>query len=515
MEANFPNAAMPYLCSSLASISLAAKVALAPFSQNLEDESDIINLLRMPESIVSELESSPSITVEIFSLQITQLDILLFVKLLLGHDNSIISRLSNVLDSISSIVQQGSDFLLEKKAAIDLLWKLVYLGCSLEIISHPDLMAQLLSLTGQEEESLQRMASCVLWKLDSDQQGITHAFFNILKSHTPMTYLPIMHAYYLHADMPEFYIEECYLNGYYNECVSECESFLKTSSLNESSELRTAVMLTQGKALFHIYCTEQEILRKQHVPKNLTRHSACYSNTKLAINLLGSLLDKDLLNDEGSRILDLCMIDYIHQTNQSCQRCLLCRKKGKLKKSHIWPKAILEDFSSGVEMPDSRRVLLVSWQSQNKYLTPKEVTFYMFCESCEGLLSRHGETQFVPKFFRQIYDVSVTEKPQSAFSIEYGNWLYEFCVGIIFRGIAQRNMLKFVNSEEIYEVLTLCRSFLLECSSDISDSALKVRELDICIMISPTEAKGKDTESGFINRVLNMPALYGVEEIQP
>ena len=46
---------------------------------------------------------------------------------------------------------------------------------SSNIISHPDLVAQLMSLTGpglEESDSLQRMASCVLWKLyDNDQQG--------------------------------------------------------------------------------------------------------------------------------------------------------------------------------------------------------------------------------------------------------------------------------------------------------------------------------------------------------
>ena len=314
--------------------------------------------------------------------------------------------------------------------------------------------------------------------------------------------------------MPEFYIEECYLNGYYSECVSECESFFQTSSLDESSELYTSIMLTHAKALFHTNCVEQEMLKKCLPNEIRLATSACYSKIKQVIQELGSLFDRDQLDDEGSRVLDLSMIDYIYQSGRSCQRCLLCRKKSDLKKSHIWPRALLEDFSSGVEMPKSRRVLLVKGHSQSKYLSPKEVTFYVFCESCEGLLSKHGEAQFVPKFFRKIYDVAITGKSQSASTIEYGNWLYEFCIGIIFRGIAQRNMLKFVNSEEIYAVLVLCRSFLLECSKDTTSSAPKVGKLDVFIMISPTEARGKDTESGFINRVLNMPALYGVEEIE-
>ena len=172
MEADFPDIAMPYLCSSLNNIALAAKIALAPLSQRIEQGN--ISLLEAPESIVSELKSSPLAT--IFNLSVTQVEILWFVKMLLSHKNStplIISNLHDVLDSISSVMQQGPDFLLEKKTAVELLWALVYGGCSSNIKSHPDLTAQLLSLTtdSEEEELLQRMACCVLWKLDVYQQG--------------------------------------------------------------------------------------------------------------------------------------------------------------------------------------------------------------------------------------------------------------------------------------------------------------------------------------------------------
>lgn len=175
MDADFPDIVMPYLCSSLANIALAAKVALAPLSLKLED--DTIGLLRAPKIIVSELKSSLGVTVEILNLPLSQANILWFIKSLLCHDDSassIISSLPDLLDSISSVIQQGIDFQLEKKAAIDLLWKLVLTGHSSSIICHPDLIAQLVSLTGlQENDSLQRMASCVLWKLnDGDEQGI-------------------------------------------------------------------------------------------------------------------------------------------------------------------------------------------------------------------------------------------------------------------------------------------------------------------------------------------------------
>jgi len=39
--------------------------------------------------------------------------------------------------------------------------------------------------------------------------------------------------------------------------------------------------------------------------------------------------------------------------------------------------------------------------------TPKSKTHYMFCSSCEGILSQHGETQFVPHFFDKLNNVAL------------------------------------------------------------------------------------------------------------
>ena len=279
-------------------------------------------------------------------------------------------------------------------------------------------------------------------------------------------------------------------------------------------------LLYKAKSLFQIYRNELKKLSRRCFPPKLhrERHASCLAKTKEAILCLGSLLDQFNLDEEGSKMLDLCMIDYIYETNdlQSCRRCLLCRQKKKLLKSHIWPRSILERFGSGVEMPKTHRTLLISWQPENRYCSPKEVTFFMFCSSCESLFSSHGESQFIPNFFGQIYDTSSPGKTMEAISVTYGKWLYEFCMGILFRGLAQRNMFKFENADEIYSVLTQCRHFLLNSSKgDQSDTSVSSSLLpEIYIVIGPTEAEGQDSESGFINRVLNMPALYGVEEFQ-
>ena len=277
----------------------------------------------------------------------------------------------------------------------------------------------------------------------------------------------------------------------------------------------------KAKSLFQIYRNELRKLSRSYLPPKLhrERHASCLAKTKEAILCLGALLDKCSLDEEGSKMLDLCLIDYIYETNdlQSCRRCLLCRQKKKLLRSHIWPRSILEKFNSGVEMPNTHRTLLISWQPENRYWSPKEVTFFMFCSSCESLFSSHGESQFMPNFFGQIYDTTTAGKPMEAISIEYGKWLYEFCISILFRGLAQRNMFKFGNADEIYSVLTQCRHFLLKSFStgDQSEAVAKSSLLpEIYIVIGPTVAEGQDSESGFINRVLNMPAFYGVEEFQ-
>ena len=173
MDADFLDVVVPYCCSSMANIEIAAKVALAPLSQKIED--DKFSLLKFPDTIIAKLKSSPGVTIEIFSLPLSQANVLWFLKSLLYHTDFtpfIVNALPDLLDSISFIIQQDANFLLEKKAALDLLWKLIYLGHKTNIISHPDLNAQLLSLTGPQEESLQKMASCVLWKLyDNDHEG--------------------------------------------------------------------------------------------------------------------------------------------------------------------------------------------------------------------------------------------------------------------------------------------------------------------------------------------------------
>ena len=219
--------------------------------------------------------------------------------------------------------------------------------------------------------------------------------------------------------------------------------------LNDHVDVNT--LLLKAKSLYHIYTRELTLLKMQkhqlEVKDFRLKHSSCLEKAKRVVLILGSLFDKGELenDDEGRKLLDLSMIDYAYETNdlQSCKRCFLCRKwVKKLLRSHTWPRSILKSFSRGVELPVTKRSLLVSWHSQEQYFSANEVTFFLFCKSCEALLSEHGESQFLPGFFESIYDLSLDNT--KAKDICYGEWLYQFCVGIIFRGLIQQNMTKFV-----------------------------------------------------------------------
>jgi len=56
------------------------------------------------------------------------------------------------------------------------------------------------------------------------------------------------------------------------------------------------------------------------------------SQGRQAIQLLGDLLDNGKLNEEGSELLDLVMMDYYKETGETndCKRCLICRTIGEL-----------------------------------------------------------------------------------------------------------------------------------------------------------------------------------------
>ena len=119
------------------------------------------------------------------------------------------------------------------------------------------------------------------------------------------------------------YISCCYQYKKYHDCIEHCNNV----------EHLVEAKIYKAKALYHIYTQEHVLLEAEQ--NNLTprllhqKREACFSKTIAVISLLGQLLDNcdKAFDHECSQILDLAMIDYIHETNhlKDFQRCLLCR----------------------------------------------------------------------------------------------------------------------------------------------------------------------------------------------
>ena len=251
-------------------------------------------------------------------------------------------------------------------------------------------------------------------------------------------------------------------------------------------------LLLLGKANFHLYrkmhfeIQKEKRLQQYYTASYQAKHRQCYEKAKIVIGKLGAAMDANFLEmkEEEMKMLDIAMIDYLQETNK-LERCLLCQKHAKLMKSHYFPKSLLKDFCSGLESADDQKVLIPkhgykTYQGTSK--SPKEITYFMFCHDCEQFLSKHGETQFRPEFFSRIYDPTNPLQRKAKQPIEYGNWLYEFCLGIILRGLAVFRKDCLFNNEQIHQLFQKCRHFLLNPDSKGLDSPT------IALFISPPEA---------------------------
>lgn len=260
----------------------------------------------------------------------------------------------------------------------------------------------------------------------------------------------------------------------YERCFIACGKILQISS--SDSDIKKTSLL-KGKSLFHL-CNEYINKLPKHIsPNNLKVNktlNTCIEHATEAVNLLGFAHDHDCIDEEGSKYLDLCMMFLISSVNalNKCQRCLLCLSNLKLRKSsigakqykglqhsHVVPKAILEAFSSGLIKTSSRRLFRFCGTETilSQLKSPKEGTWFILCSNCEQLFGAFEE-QFVNSFFKKIYDVSDPTTPLKAQKIEYGLWLYQFCISIFFRGVAvldipcNDSMKRFQNSEKLYEI---------------------------------------------------------------
>ena len=284
---------------------------------------------------------------------------------------------------------------------------------------------------------------------------------------------------------------------------------------NERNEITNKAILLKGKSSFHLYQMEKNIPSSLSAKEYHQRHSSCYAKTREAIVALGRVLDFKYIDKEGSRMLDIAMTDYILATNnlKDINRCLLCRKRVKtLIRSHFCPKSLLSAYAKGLFLPKNQRILDTNLSAIGQTKSPKEVTYFMYCSDCEDIFSKYGETQYIPEFFRVIYDI---ENPFQTGDrvVHYKEWLEQFCVGVIFRGMSlMLNKQKVINEDELYQAFTMCREYLLNLETHDQPTC----ELpNIYILINPTAPRLQDSKFPFMNQILNALCMYGIGKFDP
>ena len=228
------------------------------------------------------------------------------------------------------------------------------------------------------------------------------------------------------------FVQNCYLLGMYERCMAVCSEILTT--LLPAGHDFQMITLIKGKSLFHICNKLISRLPVKMASDDLPARQIldkCTKHTVEVVNLLGSAHDQCFIDEEGSKFLDLCMMFLIQSANalKQCERCLLCLKSAKTKRaestgdsdvnrhhrglhrSHVWPKAVLDAFSSGLVKTASQRLFRICGTEKNltQLKSPKEMTWFMLCSDCEQLLGVHEEN-FIRKFFKKIYDTSSSTK---------------------------------------------------------------------------------------------------------
>ena len=297
---------------------------------------------------------------------------------------------------------------------------------------------------------------------------------------------------------------ECYNVGKYAECFQLCSWLYRVS---EDKEVLKKALQLKGKALYHVFVAEKGSLRSKYVSK-MALYS-CYNKAREAINLLGLTIDSGTDTD-AERLLDQVHFTYIRETrNPDLIRCLLCHKKGKLRASHVWPKSVLEHFLKCIQAPQ-RQAFSVPWKEYGTLQSAKQLTFPMLCGECEQLLNRSCEIKFKSEFFNKLYDPDNYSKTSESQSIEYGEYLYRFCLSIIFRALPLNSvdLSEKGNADDIYNLFSVCRKLLL--SDNIYNFPNKP---SIALLIAPTSLpKGVPTVP-MIHRILRSIGLISLSSV--
>ena len=347
-----------------------------------------------------------------------------------------------------------------------------------------------------------------------------------------------MYKFYLYSltDLKSYII---YAKGYYslqrwNDCIMMCDKTLKnTDQTSLHGNMISELKLIKGKALYYCFLEKQRQLKlaKLSIDVKKSVYEKVYALNKEVILLFGEALDHGYLDDEALAMFDRAMMDCIFEANmlESCYRCYLCRRnlkdpsqdsskialetqsddkfkaktgsksnrREKLIKSHIIPRAILEEFAGSLN-DDSKQVLFSQKSaiaaSQKRLISPGELAYYMLCRNCEDVISGCGESQFLPNFFRKIYNKKDDIQSTDEQYIEYGPWLYQFCIGLLFRAL-HWSIDDYVNNKTIYKVLKSCQSQIMSwvANKPCSDAP------DVYIFISSLSVGLEEIQHGYMN----------------
>ena len=316
----------------------------------------------------------------------------------------------------------------------------------------------------------------------------------------------IIPLYFILGHTCTLYVTTAYKNEMYEECAEFCQR-IKQVHPDLNSDVRNEINLFQGKSEYHIFMQDLIYLKRNPAGKQYdTQKSACYKSIKQVIQLLGSVLDSGCIDEEGSQMLDTAMMMLLSESRNlkgDLPRCLLCRKREKLARSHICPKAILSDFAKACGSPDSGKAFFFNWPWQKLFQgnlkSSGEITIRILCSSCESLLSK-DEGIFLPHFFRKLYDVENPSSIEEEHCVEYESWLYQFCVGIIFRGLVLQysgGRDEFLNEDEVYTLFLQCRKVLLNRDAESGPC--------VSIYVAPTKGDPSEIGSSLINTVIHHP----------
>lgn len=336
------------------------------------------------------------------------------------------------------------------------------------------------------------------------------------------------------------YAKGCYSFSLYEKCIAECTDVLLKEPHLSRCDFQTCTLL-KGKSLFHACNKLISGLPAKIAPGNVPVRQTldkCVTFAKDVVQLLGTANDQSFIDEEASTYLDLSMMFLIHSANvlKQCERCLLClrstrsgnkqsveehddkkpadKHSRRLHRSHVWPRAVFEAFSSGLLKTNSRRLFRICGTEANitQLKSPKEITWFMLCTNCEQLLGIEEE-QFIRLFFKKVYDTSSPSKPCESQDIQYSNWLYRFCASMFLRGIPLLDLpcndwlKRFQNAHHLYKAFLFCRKVLL--TPTIAKQATYTPSIHLLINpMSPTAKESEDFSS--IHELYVSPAFLGV-----